>query len=60
MPDHSHQQTAHRGDPEPTLRGRGSAKSLTKGLTCADAAGETLQSAIDVLVSFTEGPSGAR
>jgi hypothetical protein len=39
---------------------RGSAKSLTKSLTCADAAGETLQSATDVLVSFTEGPSGAR
>jgi cation diffusion facilitator CzcD-associated flavoprotein CzcO len=43
-----------------TRHPRGSAKSLTKSLTCADAAGETLQSATDVLVSFTEGQSGAR
>jgi hypothetical protein len=46
--------------PKPLLFPRGSAKSLTKSLTCADAAGETLQSATDVLVSFTEGQSGAR
>jgi hypothetical protein len=48
------------GLPKNPGQAQGVGKSLTESLTCADAAGEALQSATDVLVSFTEGPSGAR